>query len=150
LPLTSKNKTALDYNSVYSPGLSLAGVPVLELSMKRPSLLFLFAIVTLCPVVVAQQFQPAVYYSMMRRAHLWGSVAADFNNDGNLDIAIADNGDSQVAILLGAGDGSFHPVSRFPATEAIGLAAGGLNGDGKVDLVVTNGDGSFINSANYS
>jgi hypothetical protein len=62
----------------------------------------------------------------MRRAHLWGSVAADFNNDGNLDIAIADNGDSQVSILLGAGDGSFHPVSRFPATEAIGVGSRGL------------------------
>src|SRR6266568_938818 len=109
---------------------------------------------------LAQQFQPAVYYDVARNANLWGSVAADFNNDGNLDIAIADNYNSRVDIMFGNGDGTFQAGTRFSSLAAIGLAPGDVNSDGNADLVVTryldpgkisiyfgNGDGTFHLSA---
>jgi hypothetical protein len=48
-------------------------------------------------------------------------VAADFNGDGKLDLAVADSGVSEgsdlgsIAILIGNGDGSFQTPSRYSA-----------------------------------
>ena len=84
-------------------------------------------------------------------------VAADFNKDGKLDLAIAMTGTSQVAILLGNGDGTFSAAPDYDTTlsSPYGIAAGDINGDGFPDLVVTspsagsiavaigNGDGTF-------
>jgi hypothetical protein len=79
-------------------------------------------------------------------------VGADFNRDGNIDIA--EVGKSGMAILLGVGDGAFQPAT-FPFTTAFeGLLTADLNGDGKPDLVANsgssasqvylgNGDGTF-------
>ncbi|MFF2291292.1 FG-GAP repeat domain-containing protein, partial [Peribacillus butanolivorans] len=36
-----------------------------------------------------------------------GVTQADFNNDGILDLAVSNNGDDNVSILLGNGDGTF-------------------------------------------
>jgi hypothetical protein len=82
----------------------------------------------------------------------WGEtpssiVAADFNGDGNLDLAIA-NGSTNAqlqataTILLGNGDGTFAQSSGCPITALTGiasstdnLAVGDFNGDGWSDLV---------------
>jgi hypothetical protein len=80
-----------------------------------------------------------------------GLVIADFNLDGNLDIAMGNPnlGSNGVILLLGNGDGTFkvHPLSN---TTGVPLAAGDLNGDGKPDLILSpiqillnNGDGTF-------
>ena len=59
-------------------------------------------------------------------------VAADFNNDGKLDLAF--NGGT---VRLGDGTGHFgSSTCSFSSTS--GLAAGDVNGDGKVDLVSAN------------
>ena len=73
-----------------------------------------------------------------------GIVAADFNGDGKIDLALANEVDNTVSILLGNGDGMFKPQT----TVAVGMrpysfASGDFNGDGKVDLVTLNiGDGT--------
>jgi hypothetical protein len=71
-------------------------------------------------------------------------VAADFNNDGILDLVVANSGDNTVSVLLGKGDGSFQPAVSFAAgTFPTSVAVGDFNGDGQLDLAVTNvGDSS--------
>jgi len=77
------------------------------------------------------------------------TVSADFNGDGNLDLAVTlgftdlFQAKGNVGILLGNGDGTFQtPVNyRVPENPA-GLVAGDFNGDGKVDLAVGSGLGT--------
>ena len=87
----------------------------------------------------------------------------DFNNDGKVDVAVA-NADSSntLSILLGNSNGTFTAASSSPSTGATphGVAVGDFNGDGKADLVVANaqsttvtillgnGDGTFTAAAN--
>jgi FG-GAP-like repeat len=64
-------------------------------------------------------------------------VTADFNHDGNLDLAIEDGDENRISILLGNGDGSFRAapdvvVERSPK----GLIAIYFDGDGFADLAV--------------
>ena len=62
-------------------------------------------------------------------------LLSDFNNDGILDLAVADG--SEIPVLLGKGDGTFHLSSRttrnYFGTAAI--ARGDFNNDGNEDLV---------------
>jgi hypothetical protein len=82
-------------------------------------------------------------------------ATADFNHDGELDLAVAcENG---IYIFLGNGDGTFTaaPGSPLdPGLDFFGLAVGDFNGDGNLDLAATNfggeidvflgaGDGTF-------
>ena len=69
-------------------------------------------------------------------------AVGDFNGDGKPDLAIANNWDSTLTVLLGHGDGGFavqatYDVGFWP----VSLAVGDFNGDGKLDLVVANSGG---------
>ena len=83
-------------------------------------------------------------------------AVADFNGDGKLDLAVTNEGDNTVSILLGNGNGTF----QSPTSVAVGVApeaivTGDFNADGKADLAVANfsdntisillgnGDGTF-------
>ncbi len=76
-----------------------------------------------------------------------GLTFADFNGDGNMDIAVINDdasaapGGPNVAIFLGNGNATFHKSDRAAASIPISytplsLATGDLNGDGKPDLIV--------------
>ena len=90
------------------------------------------------------------------------TVAGDFNGDGRLDLAIAEENfpNGQVSVVLGNGSGGFgSPIISPLLSEAINngdlMLMGDFNGDGKPDLIVMddystgfqvllgNGDGSF-------
>jgi hypothetical protein len=69
-------------------------------------------------------------------------IAADFNGDGKLDVAVVGDYVSSggVTILLGNGDGTFTaPGPNLDLSADFGLiAAGDFNGDGIPDLIATN------------
>jgi len=122
-------------------------------------------------------FQPAVSYASGGFGP--DSVAlADFNEDGKLDIVLANNCESlascvngSVSVLLGNGDGTFQPAVTYLSggTEVYSVAVGDFDGDGKPDLVIANecavvdncsigsvsvlrgnGDGTFQLAVNFS
>jgi hypothetical protein len=76
-----------------------------------------------------------------------GTAAADFNGDGNLDVAVVNEADRRASVFLGNGDGSFrtpHLASAASnsvaliATHTTGMTVTDLNGDGNLDVVVAN------------
>ncbi len=89
----------------------------------------------------------------------YGLVSQDFNNDGNFDLAITNEGSGSISILLGQGNGSFQLPAMTFSTGGSGppaVIAADFNNDGKIDLAVANtqsnkiaillgmGNGSFL------
>ena len=73
-------------------------------------------------------------------------AAADFNGDGNLDMAVT-NDLYGMDILLGYGDGAFNAAAGTPIPTALGscfVAVGDFNGDGKMDLAIANSGGNTV------
>lgn len=77
----------------------------------------------------------------------WGVVWADFENDGDEDLAIANTSGFGInrLLLYRNDDAAFTEVAEAAgialATESTGLAAGDFNEDGRVDLFVPAGNG---------
>ncbi len=78
-------------------------------------------------------------------------VAADFNDDGRLDLAVTDSNLDVVTILLGNGDGTFEPAVQYAlqdvptqggvtAGEPYAIVAGDFTGNGIIDLAVADRD----------
>ena len=66
-------------------------------------------------------------------------TVGDFNGDGSLDLAFANQGGSGVSVLLGNGDGTFQALLTFGVGIAPrSVAVGDFNADGKPDLAVAN------------
>lgn len=84
-----------------------------------------------------------------------GIGAADFNADGDLDLALIDTFNGTSIVDLGYGAGAFSAGGVIPS--GVGTAIGDFNGDGKLDVAVAanigiavsfgNGDGTFTQSA---
>ena len=60
----------------------------------------------------------------------------DFNNDGQLDLAVSNTANNTISVLKGNADGTFQPaVNSDTGGGAVSLATGDFNADGKLDLV---------------
>jgi len=88
-------------------------------------------------------FQAAVNYAV---GFLPLSVmSGDFNGDGKLDLAVANQKSNSVSVLLGNGDGTFRvAVSYSAGTAPASVTSGDFNGDGKLDLVTANAYGNNV------
>jgi hypothetical protein len=68
-----------------------------------------------------------------------GLESADFNGDGQLDLAIPQVLSSDVTVLLGMEDGSFAGPLRFPVgLGPAAIATGDYSGDGRPDIASVN------------
>jgi hypothetical protein len=85
-----------------------------------------------------------------------GITAGDFDGDGTLDLAVADNSGGAVSILLGVGDGTFGAATGYSVgAYPVAVAAGDFDADGDLDIATANegsnsvsimegaGDGTF-------
>jgi hypothetical protein len=74
-------------------------------------------------------------------------ASADFNGDGKVDLAVANNGNGSsdmggVSILQGNGDGTFQSASNFTVGNfPVAIAAADFNGDSRPDLVLIDSSG---------
>jgi hypothetical protein len=74
-------------------------------------------------------------------------LVEDVNNDGKLDLVVANERSGDVSVLLHDGKGGFSPSpgSPFPAgPNPNDLASGDFNGDGLVDLAIANHETQHI------
>jgi hypothetical protein len=66
-------------------------------------------------------------------------VSDDFNQDGKIDLAVTDEAEDRISILLGMGENAFGDPVTFPVgRHPVAIAAGDFNGDHLIDLAVIN------------
>ncbi|NLW07175.1 MAG: hypothetical protein GX039_04250 [Clostridia bacterium] len=97
------------------------------------------------------------------RNYPYSVTAADFDNNGITDLAVANRTSDSVSILLGIDGDNFQVAKSYPTDKAPHcVVAADFNGDGWTDLAVANfssnsitilqgiGNGNFAEAANYS
>jgi hypothetical protein len=87
-------------------------------------------------------FAPPLNTDLGPPSGITGITVADFNNDGNLDLAAVTSflgGNLQVSVLLGNGDGTFAPpLNLHSGPDRSSIAAAELSHDGFADPVTAN------------
>ena len=73
------------------------------------------------------------------------SAVGDFDNDGRLDIAVTNNGNANIGIFFGLGDGTFSEQQTIYLGNGIfpiWISCGDFNNDKQLDMVVSSNLGS--------
>jgi hypothetical protein len=103
-------------------------------------------------------FQPAVNFNPTANG-VYSLALGDFNNDGEIDVAVTDG--TNVTVFLATGNGMFQMGVSYPVPAGAGsVLVGDLNNDGKSDFVINgnngtsvllgNGDGTFSTAIAYA
>jgi hypothetical protein len=74
-------------------------------------------------------------------------AVADFNGDGNADLAVANKSDGTISVLLGDGMGGFSPMNGSPfggGSAPAGVVTGDFNGDGRAGLATAASGGNNV------
>ena len=94
-----------------------------------------------------------------------GRCVGDFNNDNQLDVAVANWGINTISVILGYGNGTFaEPVSHSTGSGSrpVSIAVGDFNNDTYLDITTANygannigvflgyGNGGFRNVTTFS
>jgi FG-GAP-like repeat/FG-GAP repeat/Planctomycete extracellular len=92
-------------------------------------------------------FQAAAKYAVGASTGPVALAIADFDEDGHLDLAVADNGASTVTLMLGDGAGGFAPAAQTVAvgSNPTSVAVADFNGDGKPDIASVSGGFGHLN-----
>ncbi|MFZ4619889.1 MAG: FG-GAP-like repeat-containing protein [Bacteroidota bacterium] len=89
-------------------------------------------------------------------------AAADFDNDGDIDIATANYTSNSISVMLNTGSRSFAaPISYSLAADVRSINSGDVDNDGDIDLIASvnnskisilknNGNGTFAAAVNYT
>jgi hypothetical protein len=115
-------------------------------------------------LTASAQFETRSTSPLRTASEPYAVAVGDFNHDGKLDAALADEFLSQVAVLLGNGNGTFQaPVYYTVGRGPESVAVADFNQDGELDLAVPgggtkpvisilfgNGDGTFQPSRDVS
>jgi hypothetical protein len=101
-------------------------------------------------------------YAFSTGLHTRGLQARDLDNDGDIDIAVADNGPS-ISVLMNDGNANFPVLANYPIGDnPSGLYINDLNDDGFADIaaasysgdnvkvILNNGDGTFGGALSYA
>lgn len=136
----------------------------MRLASLRPTALVAFFGVMLQTFASAAAFKgPSTFGTHLAPISI---AVADFNGDGNLDIAVANRSSNDISVLLGKGNGTFATEVKYSAgtggPDPDSIVAADVNGDGKPDLIVADlgthsvsvfintGTGTFNPAAIYS
>jgi len=100
-------------------------------------------------------FEPPVFYTVGTSTNTPTSLTTgDFNNDGHLDVAVANTFNDTISVFLGDGSGGLTPLGAPLSTGRTpqAIRSGDFDGDGYSDLAVANyNDGTvttFLNNRN--
>ncbi|QDU66205.1 FG-GAP repeat domain-containing protein [Engelhardtia mirabilis] len=74
--------------------------------------------------------------------------SADFDEDGDLDLAVACNVSGGLKIYLGGGDGTFSAPLSLAGTHLTDVAVGDVDGDGHMDVAFSHYDGAKVYRGN--
>lgn len=72
-------------------------------------------------------------------------AAADLNDDGHIDLVVADEGANSFSVFLGKGDGTFETRKDYVTGAApVFVALGDFNDDGALDIATANNTGNSV------
>jgi uncharacterized protein (TIGR03437 family) len=93
----------------------------------------------------ATQLGPSANGTFPTGANPSAITSADFNGDGNMDLAVANVSDNTVTILLGNGTGGFSSAGTVATGNGpTAIATADFNSDMKADLAVANIDSGTV------
>jgi hypothetical protein len=109
-------------------------------------------------------FEKEQTYSTGSGSRPYWIAVNDFNNDNDLDVAVANYGTNNIGIFLGNGNGTFvnQNIYSLGSSRPLFITIGDFNKDNRMDIVVANygtasvsillgyGDGSFQDQITYS